>query len=74
MIPLWITAIVPDSSVCGCAFSREGLPCVAQRVWPSADEPASGSVANIFSRFVSLPGARRRTMAPSTMDASPEES
>ena len=32
MIPLWITAVTPPQSTCGCAFCSLGRPWVAQRV------------------------------------------
>jgi len=48
MIPLWTTATRSVQSVCGCAFSSVGGPCVDHRVWPipcvwSAD---SGRIAS----------------------------
>ena len=39
MMPLWMTAIRPDWSVCGCAFGLVGAPCVAQRVCPMPSVP-----------------------------------
>ena len=39
MIPLWTTT-VPSQSVWGWAFSSDGRPCVAQRVWPMPGVPA----------------------------------
>ena len=34
MMPLCTMQMLPFVDICGCAFSSEGAPCVAQRVWP----------------------------------------
>ena len=62
MMPLCTTASF--SVACGCALFSVGRPCVAQRVWPMPIVPASGSRARRFSRFFSLPSARRRVSTP----------
>ena len=41
-MPLWTTTSEPEQSVCGCAFSSDGRPWVAQRVWPMPSVPATG--------------------------------
>ncbi len=33
MMPLWTTATLPSASRCGWAFTSDGAPWVAQRVW-----------------------------------------
>jgi len=38
MIPLWITAILPEPSVCGWALMSVGAPCVAQLGGLKVDE------------------------------------
>ena len=38
-MPLWMTATGP--ALCGCAFSSDGRPCVAHRVWPIPIWPAA---------------------------------
>ena len=62
MMPLCTTAT--RSVACGCALVSVGRPWVAQRVWPMPIVPASGSLVSRFSRFCSLPSARRRVSAP----------
>ncbi len=42
MIPLWARAIFPVQSVCGWAFTLDGAPWVAHRVWASPVVPAMG--------------------------------
>ena len=71
-MPLPITATVP--ATCGCALRSEGLPWVAQRVWPMPIEPASGTSRSAPSRFTSLPCARITRSLPSTTTAIPAES
>ena len=74
MIPLWTTTSEPSQSVCGWAFSSEGRPCVAQRVWPMPSEPASGLLPQDASSILSLPAARRTWSVPSLSTAMPAES
>ena len=74
MMPLWITAIRPWQSWCGCALRSVGVPWVAQRVWPIAVCPASGSApASAASSSASLP-ARLTTVSSSASTATPAES
>ena len=64
----------PVQSLCGCAFSSLGRPCVAQRVWPRPQvdaEPLSPAARNSSSR---LPTARTVSMPPDSMSAIPAES
>ena len=58
MMPLWTTT---TSSVVRVRVLSDGLPWVAQRVWPMPAWPASGWRFNRDSRFFSLPSARRRS-------------
>ena len=73
MIPLCTTAMRPAVSVCGCAFSTVGSPCVAQRVWPIPGEPlnrAGISAARSATRPLAL-----RTLSPLlVLTAMPAES
>ena len=77
MIPLWMMAMRPVQSVCGCAFSGVGLPWVAQRVCPMAAAWPVGASRVISSsldtEFVP-PAARARQMEPSATMAIPAES
>ena len=72
MIPLCTTATPPY--LCGCAFSSDGLPCVAHRVCPMPVIPRGVCSASRFSRLASFPLARttERPSLPST--ARPAES
>ncbi len=75
MIPLWITTIRPEASRCGWAFSSEGRPCVAQRVWPIPKRPGGGVLAIFSVRFPSLPSLRATRTSPSSpTTAMPAES
>ena len=72
MIPLCTTEIGP--TLCGWAFSSEGRPCVAQRVWPMPTVPGVRSVSSSFSSADSLP-RQRTTLAPVPLaTATPAES
>src|SRR2546426_230934 len=42
MIPLWASAIFPVQSTCGWAFTFDGAPWVAHRVWAKPVEPFNG--------------------------------
>jgi hypothetical protein len=64
----------PVQSVWGWAFSSEGLPWVAQRVWPIPTGPSIGRSRRILSRFRILPALRRTWSTPSAMTATPAES
>ena len=57
MMPLWMTAIRPDWSVCGCAFGVVGAPWVAQRVWPMPTVPIGMPASSSCSSTESLPAA-----------------
>ena len=72
MIPLWMTTILPAR--CGWAFSSEGRPCVAQRVWPMPIVPCSGFSSRSRARLSSLPTQRRTSILPPSRVASPAES
>ena len=54
MMPLCTTAILPVQSVCGCAFSSLGRPCVAQRVCPMPTFPATGTLSTRVSQVDEL--------------------
>ena len=43
MMPLWMTATRPLTSVCGWALRSVGPPWVAQRVWPIPVSPFSAT-------------------------------
>src|SRR3990170_4313043 len=50
MIPLCARAILPVQSRWGCAFTFDGAPCVAHRVWANPVEPSrEGSCASRFA-------------------------
>src|SRR5439155_3932549 len=68
----WTTATPPY--LCGCAFSSDGLPCVAQRVWPMPVAPFVIDSPRRFSRFDSLPLARTTDRPLSPRTATPAES
>jgi len=55
MMPLWMTAMRPDWSVCGWALGVVGAPCVAQRVWPIPSVPAGICPSICCSRAESFP-------------------
>jgi hypothetical protein len=57
MMPLWMQAMRPVWSVCGCAFGVVGAPCVAQRVWPMPRVPLGMEPFSSDSRTESLPEA-----------------
>ena len=57
MIPLWMTAMRPDWSVCGWAFGVVGAPWVAQRVWPMPRVPVGMAPSSSCSSMLSLPAA-----------------
>src|SRR5437667_7733606 len=71
-MPLWTSTSGPDR--CGWAFCSDGLPCVAQRVWPIPTVPCSPAPFTVFSRLVSLPTLRRTSIFPSQSTARPAES
>ena len=72
MMPLWMTLI--DPTLCGWAFSSDGRPWVAQRVWPMPIVPGAGSWIRRCSRFESLPRHRTTRLAPSDHTDTPAES
>ena len=74
MIPLWTTTSVPWQSVWGWAFSSDGRPWVAQRVWPMPSEPVSGRSPRTASSILIRPAARRTWSVPSWSTAMPAES
>ena len=47
MMPLWMTATLPLTSVCGCALRSVGPPWVAQRVWPIPVDPVQRDLAGV---------------------------
>src|SRR2546426_750716 len=53
MIPLWASAIFPVQSTCGWAFTFDGAPWVAHRVWAKPVEPFNGG--SCASRFAMKP-------------------
>ena len=57
MMPLWMTATLPVTSVCGCALRSVGPPWVAHRVCPMPVNPASGTSPESMyrSRLTSAP-------------------
>src|SRR6266567_3792247 len=74
MMPLWTSARVPPQSVCGCALTVLGAPCVAQRVWAIPVCPAGRLVPRAFSSTLIFPAALWTSMRPSSISASPAES
>src|SRR5439155_8522 len=47
-MPLWTTTRAPRRSAWGWAFSSEGRPWVAQRVWPIPSEPVTGGWRHVL--------------------------
>ena len=74
MMPLWMTAMRPDWSVCGCAFGVVGAPCVAQRVWPMPSVPVGIPSSSACSSTLSLPAAFMILSPLPLTTAMPEES
>ena len=74
MMPLWISAILPVPSRCGCAFGVVGAPWVAQRVWPMPTVPSGASFLSRSRRTESLPAAFRTFTPLPLMTATPAES
>ncbi len=70
MMPLWTTAIEPET--CGWALRSLGTPWVAQRVWAM---PVTALVAaEAASSSATRPTERMRSMPAPAMTASPAES
>ncbi len=71
MMPLWMSARRPEQSESGCAFSSEGRPWVAQRVWPMpADAPFGAPSARLTrSSRERVPLAARALQIPSSPGA-----
>jgi hypothetical protein len=59
---------------CGWAFSSEGRPWVAQRVWPMPTVPFGMSLASSISSSESLPRVRTSLVVPPSSTATPAES
>ena len=61
MMPLW--TITTEPARCGCALRSEGLPWVAQRVWPTPTVPveaaSSRRIPSSVRRACRVPGAPR---------------
>jgi hypothetical protein len=73
MIPLCTSASLPLPSECGCAFSSDGLPCVAQRVWPMPHRAApSAPSSSVRSSSDKRPTLRRIETAPPSAVATPQ--
>jgi hypothetical protein len=72
MMPLCTTTTEP--ALWGCALRSDGLPWVAQRVWPTPTRPAIGRSRSAASRLASLPTARRIAIDPFSKIATPAES
>src|SRR2546425_38064 len=70
MMPLWMSASVPPQSVCGCALTVLGAPCVAQRVWAMPAWPAGSAAPSSFSSALILPGALCTSIRPSATTGS----
>src|SRR5574341_1359261 len=68
MMPLCTTIMVSSPLACGWAFASEGLPCVAQRVWPMPMVLANGRSASCDARLLTLPGILTRHSAPRSND------
>ncbi len=62
--PLWATATVSVQSVCGCAFSLQGAPWVAHRVWPIPTFPVSPCVPRPAMKSEILPFSFRTSTLP----------
>src|SRR5688572_16573083 len=74
-MPLWTTARRFSQSTCGCAFTSQGRPCVAQRVCAIPSEPAGEpTFANCASRFEILPRALQISRPWPLIVATPAES
>ena len=74
MIPLWMTAMRPEQSRWGWAFSSVGGPWVAHRVWPIPTVPATPPRSpRTASSSPSLP-ARFTTERSPSIRATPAES
>ena len=71
---MWTTTIEPVQSVCGWAFSSDGRPWVAHRVWPIPSGPSSGRSRSTASRLRNRPALRRTWSTPSATMATPAES
>jgi hypothetical protein len=78
MMPLCTTATVRAASVCGCALTSLGSPCVAHRVcaMPTVESTPASRVA--ASRFVTLPcffiTRIEGPLSVATINPTPEES
>ena len=74
MMPLWITATVPEQSRCGWALRCVGAPCVAHRVWPIATVPGGcPPSSSAVTSSESFP-ARLTTVRSPSSTATPAES
>ncbi len=75
MMPLCTMATAPSQSVCGCAFSTVGAPCVAQRVWaiPPQQGPRAGSSFGVLAPVI-RPTWRKSWSRSSQAKAMPQES
>jgi hypothetical protein len=72
MMPLWMTETAP--TLCGWAFSSDGRPWVAHRVWPMPIVPGAGSFCSLSSRLASLPRQRTTRLVPPDQTLTPAES
>ena len=54
----------PAPALCGWAFSSDGRPCVAQRVWPMPIVPVGRLVASSFSSVCQLAAAADHAQRP----------
>ena len=61
MIPLWTTTSDAVAVGVGWAFSSEGRPWVAQRVWPMPSDARRAALAQHRLRAILMPAGARRT-------------
>ena len=75
MIPLWMTVMRPEQSMCGWALRSFGRPWVAQRVWARPIAACGVRSAMAVCRLTSLPARFSTNMSPrSSTRAIPAES
>ena len=74
MMPLWMTAMRPDWSVCGWALGVVGAPWVAQRVWPMPRVPVGMLVLELLLQHAELARRLHDLEAAPFTTAMPDES
>src|ERR1043166_677813 len=74
MMPLWMTAIRPDWSRCGCAFGVVGAPWVSQRVCPTPTVPVGAATRSRSASIDSFPADFSTSSPLPLITATPAES